>query len=444
MTATEILSGWGRWPKRACVTAPLDEAAVQSDGPPAISRGMGRSYGDAAMNPRLTLKGTHRDRILSFDMQTGVLVAEGGVPLSQMLATFAPRGWFPSVTPGTKFVTLAGLIAVDAHGKNHHGAGSFGDHVDWIDLLCADGEVRRCSPSEHADLFNATIGGMGLTGHILAAQIRLMRIGSSYIRQVTQPAANLDHAIEIFEQTLSSTYSVAWIDCLASGADLGRSLIMLGEHADPETLSGAAGRRPNALPPKPARKMPMDAPSWMLNKYSIRAFNHVYYDRGSRAAGTTQVDYDTYFYPLDSIRDWNRLYGKRGFAQYQCALPLAASRDGMRALLDAISQAGLGSFLAVLKRLGRGATERPLSFPIEGYTLALDFAMTPEALTLFTQLDDIVIDHGGRLYLAKDSRMTQATFEKTYGGAVDQFRSLRAQTGASSKFQSLMSERLGL
>ncbi|MEL7182060.1 MAG: FAD-binding oxidoreductase [Pseudomonadota bacterium] len=441
------LSGWGRWPVRSCHAADLDpKTALGLAGTgTGLTRGMGRSYGDVALNPNLTLAGTARDRLLSFDGTTGDLVAEAGVTLATLLELFVPRGWFPPITPGTKFVTLGGLVAADAHGKNHHGQGSFGDHVSWFDLLCADGEVRRCSPQSNPDLFRATIGGVGLTGHILVVALRLMPIETAWIAQETRPAANLDAALEIFEASHGATYSVAWIDCLATGAAQGRSLVMLGEHATEADLKTSDQRRkPLALPPRRTKRMPVDAPSWALNTLSIRAFNALYYRAGVRAEAQSLVDYDSYFYPLDAIRDWNRLYGRRGFAQYQCALPLDTSRDGLSALLSAIAAAGKGSFLAVLKRFGAGAPDRPLSFPMEGYTLALDFAVSPSTLTLLDQLDEITLAHGGRLYLAKDSRMTQATFEAGYGAGLDDFRALRRHTGADRAFSSLLSQRLAL
>lgn len=447
MSYVQKLSGWGRWPRRDCNTAPLDQKTaipLGAQNGSAITYGMGRSYGDVAMNPAMTLMGVSRNRILEFNALTGDLVAEAGVTLADLLETFVPRGWFPPVTPGTKFVSLGGLVAADAHGKNHHGSGSFGDHVSWFDLLCADGEVRRCSSQSNVDLYHATIGGQGLTGHLLTVALRLSNVPSAWIVQETKPAANLDEAIAIFEASHDATYSVAWIDCLATGAAQGRSLVLLGEHAQPSDLDRAQKTNPFYIPARGKKKMPMDAPSWALNKWTIRAFNEMYYRAGVKSDPISVVDYDTYFYPLDAISEWNRLYGPRGFAQYQNVLPLETARDGLAEMLDAIAKAGMGSFLAVLKRFGPGDTNRPLSFPIEGYTLALDFAASPEAFTLLDRLDEITVACGGRLYLAKDSRMTQATFEAGYGGNLDQFRDVRQKYGAEDAFGSLLSKRLGL
>lgn len=447
------ISGWGRWPRRRCrVAAPASpEAAAallaEAEGP-AIPRGLGRGYGDCAMAPALTLSSRRLDRMLAFDPTTGVLEAEAGVSLGAVIATFLPRGFFPAVTPGTKFVTLGGAIAADVHGKNHHGAGSFGDHVDWLDLTGPDGATRRCSRGENPDLFAATLGGMGLTGLVARAAIRLRPVETAWIRQRTLPAPDLDAAIAAFEANLDATYSVAWIDCLARGASRGRSLVQLGEHARAAELAPdlAPERRaaPLEAPRRPSRRAPFDAPGWALNPLSVRAFNGLYWRAGLRGPRERLTDWDSYFYPLDSLLEWNRIYGRRGFAQYQSALPLAAAREALAEQLEAIAASGLGSFLAVLKRFGPGAPDRPLSFPIEGYTLALDFPLTSEALTLMDRLDEITLAAGGRIYLAKDARMTQATFEAAYGAGRTAFARLIAAQGGAGRFGSLQSRRLGL
>lgn len=437
------LSGWGRWPVRDCAIltpAAPDPAAFPPEGE-FIARGQGRGYGDCAMNPAGVLSTRRLDRLTAFDPETGVLVAEAGVTLARVIEAFLPRGFFPMVTPGTKFVTIGGAIAADVHGKNHHLAGSFGDHVLWFDLLCGDGEVRRCSPESESALFNATFGGMGLTGIVLRAAIRLQRVESGWIDQKTVAAADLDEAFAAFEAHMDATYSVAWIDCLARGAARGRSLVHIGEHAP-----GAGRADPFGIPRKRQRRVPLDAPSFALNRFTVRAFNHVYHRAGVKAPAEREVDWDGYFYPLDALLEWNRIYGARGFAQYQNVLPLATARDALAEMLDVIAASGRASFLAVLKRFGPGAPQRPLSFPMEGYTLALDFPLSPEALTLMDRLDEITLAAGGRLYLAKDSRMTQATFETGYGAGLGAFSRLvdaeRERGGA--RFASLMSRRLGL
>lgn len=438
------LSGWGRFPVAEChVVRPRSEADLVAalETAPAIARGMGRAYGDCALNRAATISMTAFRHMLSFDAESGVLVAEAGVTIGDVIDVFLPRGWFPAVTPGTKFVTLGGAIAADVHGKNHHKVGSFGAFVDWIDVLRPGGSVTRCSRSKDADLFAWTMGGMGLTGVILRAAIRLQKVESGWIAQRALPAPDLAHAMAAFDEAANSTYSVAWIDCLARGADLGRSILLAGEHAKEADLDPVQRAAPFVTPARRKLTTPFDAPTWALNQWSVRAFNALYWRRGGRGARETLVDWDNYFYPLDSIHEWNRIYGRRGFAQFQCVLPLDASRPGLEALLKAISASGQGSFLAVLKRLG--AQESRLSFPMEGYTLALDFPAHSKALALMERLDAIVLDHGGRFYLAKDSRMSRPTFERSdprFAG----FRSMREQEGLERAFNSLQSERLGL
>jgi FAD/FMN-containing dehydrogenase len=452
VTAAEReLAGWGRWPRRRCRirTPAAPEAVPAALGPRAIARGLGRGYGDCALAPALTLSTRRLDRLRGFDPATGALEAEAGVALGEIVAALLPQGWFPAVTPGTKFVTLGGAIAADVHGKNHHGAGSFGDHVLWFDLVGADRAVRRCAPDLEPDLFRATLGGMGLTGVVTRAAIRLRPVETAWIRQRTIAAPDLDAAIAAFEANLAATYSVAWIDCLARGAARGRSLVQIGEHARRDELPAGRARTPLAARTRAARRMPLDAPAWTLNGWSVRAFNALYFRAGARAAPERLVDWDSYFYPLDALLDWNRIYGRRGFAQHQSALPLAVARDALAEMLEAVAAAGLGAFLAVLKRFGPGAPDRPLSFPIEGYTLALDLPLAPEALTLMDRLDEITLAAGGRLYLAKDARMSQRVFEAGYGAGRDAFARLveaeRQAAGAgATRFESLQSRRLGL
>lgn len=438
------LSGWGRFPVAECnVARPRTERELVAAlaGGPAIARGMGRAYGDSALNPRATIDMTRLRHMLGFDADAGVLVAEAGVTLGDVIEAFLPRGWFLPVTPGTKFVTLGGAIAADVHGKNHHKHGSFGSFVEWIDVLGHDGAIVRCSRETNADLFAWTLGGMGLTGVIVRAALRLQRVESGWIRQRSVPAPNLAAAMEAFEASADWTYSVAWIDCLAKGDGLGRSILLLGEHARAGELDAGKQGAPFRTPARRRLTTPFDAPAWALNQWSVRAFNELYWRRGSRRERETLVDWDSYFYPLDAIGEWNRIYGRRGFAQFQCVLPLASSRAGLEALLTTISASGQGSFLAVLKRMG--PQDSRMSFPMEGYTLALDFPAHPKALALMETLDAITLDHGGRFYLAKDARMSRMTFERSEPRA-GAFRAMRAARGLDQEFSSLQSERLGL
>jgi FAD/FMN-containing dehydrogenase len=395
-------------------------------------RGLGRSYGDSALSARLI--GTHRlDHFISFDSHSGALTCEAGVSLSTIAQHFVPRGWFLPVSPGTQYVTIGGAIASDVHGKNHHRNGSFTDHVSSIDIALGDGTILTASRESHADLFRATCGGMGLTGLILAATIRLQPIASSQIIETTLKAPQLDVALDLFEQHATATYSVAWIDCLARGRSLGRSLVFLGEHATDGPLTWKT---------KSLLNVPIDAPAGALNRLTVKAFNTAYYSAVIGKRRTRAIDLASYFYPLDAIGHWNRLYGPRGFVQYQFVLPIAAGREGLRHIIKMIAESGSGSFLAVLKVFGPG-NDNLLSFPVPGYTLALDFVPSPQNLRLLDALDETLIDLGGRVYLTKDARMSKHTFRAGYP-RWEEFQSVRAKYGSLGKFHSLQSHRLGL
>ena len=436
------LSGWGRYPVAECTVLRPDDAAgamaLLEELPDTIARGNGRSYGDASLNLDATIDMRGLCRLVDFDPITGRLVCEGGVLLSDIIEVMLPRGWFPPVTPGTRLVTIGGMIAADVHGKNHHGAGSFCDQVEWLDLAIGDGRVVRCSARGNGDLFAATCGGMGLTGIVLRARFRLAKVGSAAVRQRTLRAKSLEQAFEIFERSLDWTYSVAWIDCLARGRHLGRSAIMLGEHALPDELPAARRASPFGVPRRRARRVPIDLPAVALSRAPVRLFNSLYY--AAHGPGEAIVDIDRYFYPLDVVGDWNRFYGRRGFVQYQCVLPLQASKAGMTRMLTEIAAHGDASFLAVLKRMGP-ASFGMLSFPIEGYTLALDFPANPASFALLDRLDAITVDHGGRVYLAKDARVGAKAFAAGYP-RLEEFRKVRRDYGLDRQFSSLLSRRL--
>jgi decaprenylphospho-beta-D-ribofuranose 2-oxidase len=439
------LSGWGRYPVLDVRThAPRTVGVIRDlvlSEPTLIARGNGRAYGDSAINPSATIEMCHLNRMIAFDPAPGQLVAEAGVLLADIIAAFLPRGWFPMVTPGTKYVTLGGAIAADVHGKNHHKDGSFRVCVDWIDVMGSDGKVRRCSWQEDPTLFDNTLGGMGLTGIILRAAIRLRPVETAWIRQTTVAAPNLAAAMAAFDDAQDATYSVAWIDCLGTGPDTGRSLVMLGEHAARSDLPSDHAGAPYRNKPRLKLSVPVDFPAIALNRFSVRVFNALYYWAGARRTGVQLVDWDSYFYPLDAILGWSRIYGRRGFAQFQCVLPLDRSRAGLSALLEEIAKAGSGSFLAVLKRFGK--QDSAFSFPMEGYTLALDFPVNSTTLALLERLDQITLAHGGRFYLAKDSRMSAATLRAS-DGRVGDFQSLRNKRGFTSRFRSAQAERLAL
>ena len=439
------LSGWGRYPRiETAVERPNaaeDVASAVSRLTSVIPHGNGRAYGDAALNASRVLDVRRLNRLVAFDEETGLLVCEAGTLLCDLVDLLLPRGWFVPVTPGTRFVTIGGMVAADVHGKNHHKVGSFGDHVVWIDLVTADGRTLRCSPHDNADIFNATLGGMGLTGPILRIAFTMIRVETDLISRRLLKADSLDQAMDLFQSHADATYSVAWIDCLATGGGLGRSLLMLGEHVPAAALPAARAGRAFDRSPRQRLSLPVQVPAFMLNRYAMAAFNALYYHRAHAGEGVAELD--AYFYPLDAIGSWNRIYGRDGFLQYQFVLPMASSREGMRAILKRIAAAGGGSFLAVLKLFGPVAQRSgSLSFPREGYTLALDFPASISTLNLLIELDVMVAAHGGRLYLAKDARSGAAMlagYEEL--GA---FRALRARIDPTQRFSSLLSQRLGL
>ena len=405
-TTLTTISGWGGYPSQdAQVITPLSLSAYKTqleNHASLISRGMGRSYGDSA-NAATVLQTTYCDHFIAFDTATGLLTVEAGVTLRDILKVTVKHGWFLPVTPGTSFVTVGGAIASDVHGKNHHVAGTFGQHVVSMTMMLGTGEVVITSPAQLPDLFHATCGGMGLTGVILTATIKLIFIKSAYITQKTIKAGSLEEACEAFEANSASTYSVAWIDCLSTGQHLGRSVLMVGEHSDSGGLD---------LTIKDPISIPIHTPAALLNSMTMRAFNGAYWAKAAHNK-TQSIPLLPYFYPLDAIGGWNKLYGKAGFAQYQFVLPKSDGVGNMRKILSQIAQSGAGSFLAVLKQFGP-ANQNLLSFPIEGYTLALDFKMSSFVIDLLHRLDDRVADMGGRVYLTKDAVMREASFKTTY------------------------------
>ena len=367
-----------------------------------IARGNGRCYGDASLSEHI-FSTKRLNKFISFDRLNGIIECESGVLLSQILEIIVPQGYFLYVTPGTKFISVGGAIASDVHGKNHHAEGCFSEYVEAFSLLNENSEVITCSRTENTDKFWATIGGMGLTGIILSAKFKLKNIETAYIRQESIKAENLDEIFKLFEESESWTYNVAWIDCLQTGKNIGRSILMRGEHAFKHELPKKLQQKPLRLKQKFIPKVPFYFPDFMLNKWSVRLFNYLYFNKQKRKEIKNFVDYETFFYPLDVVNDWNKIYGKKGFIQYQMVIPKAQGKEGMRKILDTIAKSGNGSFLAVLKLFGK---ENPLAynaFPLEGYTLALDFKVNSKLTKLVADLDEIVEEFGGRIYLTKDS-----------------------------------------
>jgi decaprenylphospho-beta-D-ribofuranose 2-oxidase len=419
--------------------APANEAAVRAavafDAPRGvISYGNGRSYGDQPLND-----GGHAvltsglNRVLDFDPSSGELTCESGVTLAAIIRQFLPRGFIPTVSPGTGFVTVGGAIANDVHGKNHDRHGSFGNYVKWLDLALPGGELVRISPDQHKRWFEATIGGCGLTGVIVRACVRLMPVPSNAVQLREERAANLDAMMARFEALRdSATYLVAWVDALTSGPSLGRGIVESAE------LSG------QGVEPASSRRlgMPFELPGAVLNPLSIGLFNAVYYRRVPSAGRERRVAIEKFLYPLDAIANWNRMYGRRGFFQFQCVLPDESAATGMRKLLTTIARHRAGSFLAVLKTLG-ACSAGMLSFPMRGYTLALDFPNRGEVRALLAELEAITLDHGGRIYLAKDAALSAQGFRAMYP-RIDEFLEVLDEVDPRRRMRSDMAERLGL
>ncbi len=407
---------WGRYPKvkRQNVVRihwrgdSLDLAHINGS---VLPRGLGRSYGDSCLNEDGTLLDTTPlNRFIAFDESAGLLRCEAGVTLAEILRLIVPRGWFLPTTPGTKFVTVGGAIANDVHGKNHHRAGTFGRHVTRFELLRSNGERLICSPDENADLFRATIGGLGLTGLILWAEFRVQRVAGPFIAKEQIRFSCID---EFFEISADSDeryeHTMAWVDCLATGRNLGRGLFMRGNYTRPKPIPR------QTTEPRSLFTMPIQLPAFVLNLMTVRAFNSLYYHSQLPKRTFRTVPYDPFFYPLDAIHEWHRLYGAPGFLQYQFVVPYAQDRTAIKAILTEISRSGVVSFLAVLKVFGDVPSPGMLSFPRPGVTLALDFPFRGQrTLALLDRLDQIVQAHGGVVNPAKDARMSAASFQAFY------------------------------
>ena len=404
------ISSWGRLSAEEHNLHSLeniqDVAATLRESAPGIAYGLGRSYGDVCLNPGGTLwRTTGLDHFISLDESTGVLVCEAGVVLRDIQRMILPRGWSLPVTPGTQLVTVGGAIANDVHGKNHHKFGTFGDHVRSLKIVRTDGSELDCGPNLRSEYFAATVGGIGLTGLITQAEIQLRRVPGPWFETETVSFSNLDGFFALsIESDSGWENSVSWIDCVASGG--GRGLFMRG---NPVTVDA------KQEPHRRSIAMPVVPPISMVNQMSLKAFNAAYFQINKRRSGKQLTHYEPFLYPLDNILDWNRMYGPRGFYQYQSVVPRENGRDVTGAMLREIARSGQGSFLAVLKTFGERLPMGMLSFPRPGVTLALDFPNRgEETLKLLDRLDAIVREAGGRIYLAKDARMSRDMFEAGY------------------------------
>lgn len=428
--------GWGGVSSPAVQLVSDDLEAITKGA--VLTRGLGRSYGDSSLPPpgvESVASSILADRILAFDERTGLLSAEAGLSLGTIQKLFLPRRWTFPVLPGTQFVTLGGAIAADVHGKNHHVDGTIGGHITQLRLRLADDTVVECSRNTEPDLFKATLGGMGLTGHILAAEVRLKRIPSPWIWAESERVDSLDSFVAALREAADSwPYTVGWMDALATGSKLGRGIMLRGRWASRDVAPGK--------PPKPKRRItvPVDFPSWALNPLSMRLFNTVYYAKHPRRVKRGIVHPESFFHPLDKVRRWNRIYGKSGFTQHQCVLPERDSPGVTKRYLEALVDSGAASFLCVIKDCGEEG-EGVLSFPLPGISIAVDIPMRANTQQLIDSLNQQVLEAGGRIYLAKDT-LTRAEDFKAMEPRLEIFQAIRERCDPEGKLASAQSVRI--
>jgi FAD/FMN-containing dehydrogenase len=431
-----MLSGWGRLavPGRELLSENLEVATVGA----VLSRGLGRSYGDSSLpaQPDDKVVATRlANRILHFDTASGVLRAEAGLSLAELNRLFIPRGWFSPVTPGTKFVTLGGMVASDVHGKNHHREGCFGAHVRSLRVRLASNDIVECSPLEQPDLFYGTIGGMGLLGHVLEVEFQMHRIPSPWLWTESERVHDIDSFLSALGRAAPAwPMTMGWIDCLGSGRSMGRGILMAGRWATPEEA--------RERPPAPLKEItfPVELPNWALNPVTARLFNTAYYWRHLRRRREGIMAPDPFFYPLDAILHWNRAYGSRGFTQYQCVLPRAAGAPAVREFMQRLTKLGGASPLCVIKDCGPEG-KGVLSFPLEGTSIAVDMAVAPGLQLIVDRLNEFVIASGGRIYLTKD-RFTRAEHFRAMEPRLPAFLALREKWDPARRLRSAQSRRL--
>ncbi len=437
----QVLSGWGNIPKSKSKVAYPSFVSEIDTKDSFIPRGLGRSYADQATNKAgLVLMMEKLNHFLSFDDNRGVLVCESGVSLEDIIQHLGPRGWFPMITPGTKFVTIGGSIANDVHGKAHHVDGSFISCVQWFTILLADGRILTASREENSDLFYANFGGLGLLGTILTVSLQLRKIETTYFKQKAVVANNLEAMLAAIDQAdLNYSSSVAWIDSLAKGKRIGRGVLTMGNLATPEDLPAKLKKNPLRIGGRPKLRVPFYFPAFALNTVTVNILNSIIYWKQKK--GTGIFHYDNFFYPLDAIMDWNRGYGKRGFIQYQFVIPLADGHKNISRILAAIAASGCIPFLNVLKKFGKG--EGLLSFPMEGYTFAIDFPITNNLKPFTAKLDAMVLEAGGRIYLGKDAYLDEETFKKMYPQSLE-WLAIKKKYDPTNKYTSDLAKRIGL
>jgi decaprenylphospho-beta-D-ribofuranose 2-oxidase len=440
----EVLSGWGNIPRSSSkVVYARDAADIRTVlDKEILPRGLGRSYADQATNlNNLVLKMEKMNHFLAFDQEKGILTCEAGASLEEIINHLTPRGWFPMITPGTKYVTVGGAIANDIHGKAHHVDGTFVNCVIDFTILLANGQIVRASRDENSDLFWANFGGLGLLGTILTATIQLRRISTTYFNQSSIPAKNLDAMLDaIDEADKKYAYSVAWIDPLAKGSRLGRGVLTTGNHADVKDLPSKFKDNPLKLGKKPKLTVPFYLPAFALNTFTVSILDIALYWLQKSAPSISH--YENFFYPLDMINEWNRGYGKRGFIQYQFVIPMTNGKENIRKILTEISKSGCVPFLNVLKKFGKDQGGL-LSFPFEGYTFAIDFPITPPLKAFTKKMDRMVLEMGGRIYLGKDAYLDESTFKAMYP-QYTKWLEIKKKYDPQNVFTSDLARRIGL
>ncbi|MBT3222837.1 MAG: FAD-binding oxidoreductase [Proteobacteria bacterium] len=445
--AEHELASWGRFTQVSECCRPENRTEVvdalnDRDGKPVLAFGLGRSYGDVALLEGGRVVLTERlDHFLSFDRETGWLRCEAGVSLEEIIKVFAPRGYFPPVVPGTSFVTVAGALANDIHGKNHHIDGTFADHVRRVEILTASGEIVTCDADTEPELFWATVGGLGLTGFILAMDVRLVPIESQYISMESIRIRNLEQFFEISKKSNNFTHTVSWIDCSKTGRSLGRGIFMRGRWASRGPSFDVVHKLRHLA--DPLLDIPVEGSNHLLNRATVSLFNEAFYRKQLKSRSKTREHYEPFFFPLDAVRRWNRLYGPRGLLQYQLVVPPDPDHRAIRLAMEEITRSKMASFLAVIKEFG-DQVHGGLSFPIPGVTLALDFPnFGKPLLQLFDRLDRIVLDAGGRLYLGKDARLGKEEFRIMYP-EWEKWKAVRDKWDPEGMYQSDLGRRMGL
>ncbi len=440
----ETLSGWGNIPASTSnVAYPRNAKDIQTTNgtDKLLPRGLGRSYADQATNTQhRVLKTQHMNHFLAFNDATGILKCEAGVSLEEIIEYLAPRGWFPMITPGTKYITIGGAIANDVHGKAHHADGSFVNCTLSFTIMLADGRILKASREENSDLFWANFGGLGLLGTILTATIQLRKIETTYFTQKAFAAKNLDEMLDAIEESEKNfTSSVAWLDSMARGKNLGRGVLTMGNHATLSELPANLKSNPLKIGKKPKLSVPFYLPSFTLNKLTVKILNTALYIMQKN--GKAFAHYDNFFYPLDMINNWNKGYGKKGFIQYQFVLPEKDGRENIRKILTEITKSDCVPFLNVLKKFGDG--QGILSFPSKGYTFAIDFPITDQLKPFTKKLDEMVLGMGGRIYLGKDAYLDEATFKAMYPQHKE-WLDIKRKYDPTNRYSSDLARRIGL